>query len=147
MKTNQAGIDLIKRFEGVKLRAYRCPAGVLTVGVGSTKGVREGMVITQAEADERLRDDLGDAEAAVERLVNVPLNPNEHAAIVSLVFNIGSGAFSHSALLRLLNGGDRAGAARQFKRWNRGGGKVLNGLMKRRAAETALFLKSVNDDG
>jgi GH24 family phage-related lysozyme (muramidase) len=105
------------------------------------------MVITQAEADERLRDDLGDAEAAVERLVTVPLNPNEHAALVSLVFNIGSGAFSHSTLLRLLNGGNRAGAARQFKRWNRGGGKVLNGLVKRRAAETALFLKSANDDG
>ena len=139
MKTNQAGIDLIKRFEGVKLRAYRCPAGVWTVGVGSTRDVHAGMVITQAEADARLREDLSDAEEAVERLVNVPLNPNEHAAIVSLVFNIGAGAFSHSTLLRLLNGGDRAGAARQFKRWRRGGGKVLNGLVKRRAAETALF--------
>jgi lysozyme len=140
MKTNQAGIDLIKRFEGVKLRAYRCPAGVLTIGVGSTKGVHAGMVITQAEADERLRDDLQDAEEAVERLVKVPLNENEHAALVSLVFNIGAGAFGHSTLLRLLNGHERIAATAQFKRWNRGGGKVLPGLVKRRAAETALFV-------
>ena len=139
MKVNQAGIDLIKRFEGVKLRAYKCPAGVWTVGVGSTRDVHAGMVITQTEADERLREDLQDAEAAVERLVKVQLTDNEFSALVSLVFNIGSGAFSHSTLLRMLNSGDRKGAALQFKRWNRGGGKVLPGLVKRRAAETALF--------
>ena len=139
MKTNAAGLDLIKRFEGVKLRAYRCPAGVWTIGVGSTKGVHEGMVITQAEADERLRDDLQDAEDAIERLVTVPLNENEHAALVSLVFNIGAGAFSHSTLLRLLNGHERIAAAAQFKRWNKAGKRVLSGLVKRRAAESALF--------
>jgi len=143
MKTSTAGLNLIKRSEGLKLRAYTCSGGVLTVGYGSTKGVRPGMVITQAEADARLREDLEEAEAAVERLVTVPLNSNEHAALVSFVFNIGAGAFERSTLIRLLNRNDRQGAARQFRRWVRGGGKVLPGLVTRRAAEAALFLTPV----
>jgi lysozyme len=147
MKTDAAGIELIKRFEGVKLRAYRCPAGVLTIGYGSTRAVRPGMVITQAEADARLRDDLSDAEEAVAILIDVPLNPNEHAALVSLVYNIGAGAFGSSTLRRLLNSGDRKGAADQFKRWNKANGNVLKGLVRRRDHETTLFLKPVNADG
>ena len=141
MKINAAGIDLIKRSEGLKLRAYTCSGGVLTVGYGSTKDVKSGMVITQEEADARLREDLEEAEKAVDRVVDVPLNENEFSALVSFVFNIGIGAFSHSTLLRLLNSNQREAAARQFRRWVRGGGKVLPGLVTRRAAEAALFLK------
>lgn len=138
-KINQAGIDLIKRFEGLKLRAYTCSGGVLTVGYGSTKGVKKGMVITMTEAEERLREDLADAEGAVERLVSVPLTDNEFGALVSLVFNIGAGAFETSTLRRLLNGGQRTDAALQFIRWNRAGGRILSGLTRRRIAEAALF--------
>jgi lysozyme len=140
VKTNAAGLALIKRFEGLKLRAYTCSAGVWTIGYGSTRAVRPGMVITQADADARLREDLSDAEEAVAILIDVPLSPNEFSALVSLVYNIGAGAFGSSTLRRLINSGDRKGAALQFKRWNRGGGQILNGLVKRRAAETALFV-------
>ena len=140
---NKAGLNLVKQFEGLKLRAYRCPAGVWTVGYGSTRDVHAGMVITQAEADQRLRDDLKDAEEAVERLVKVLLNDNEYSALVSFVYNVGASAFSHSTLLRMLNSIDKRSAALQFKRWNRGGGKVLKGLVRRRAAEAALFLEPV----
>ena len=138
-RINQAGLDLVKRFEGLKLRAYRCPAGVWTVGHGSTKGVHAGQVITPAEAEARLRDDLQDAEEAVERLVRVPLTDNEFSSIASLAFNIGEGAFASSTLLRLLNDGDHKAAAAQFSRWSRGGGRVLPGLARRRVAEAALF--------
>ena len=89
---NQAGLDLIKRFEGLKLRAYRCSAGVLTIGYGSTIDVHEGQVITQAQADDLLRADLHDAEAAVTKLIAVPLNDNEFSALVSFTYNLGSGA-------------------------------------------------------
>jgi lysozyme len=138
-RINSQGLDIIKRFEGLKLRAYRCPAGVWTIGYGSTRDVHPGAVIAVSEAVERLGDDLKGAASAVERLVRVPLNDNEFGALVSIVFNIGAGAFEHSTLLRKLNSGDRAGAANEFKRWNRGGGRVLAGLVRRRAAENALF--------
>lgn len=139
-RTNQSGIDLIKRFEGYRGRAYRCAAGVWTIGWGSTRNVRPGMSITEDEAEQRLRADLVDAENAVAKFVTVPLNDNEFSALVSLVFNIGAGAFKTSTLRRYLNEGLRQQAADQFLRWNRAGGRVLEGLNRRRAAERALFL-------
>lgn len=142
MKTSQRGIDLIKSFEGLRLTAYPDPGtggDPWTIGYGHTKGVKPGMKITENWAEELLRDDLAEFEAAVNGLVKVRLCQHQFDALVSLVFNIGPGAFSDSTLLRLLNAGLYDDAALQFVRWNKGGGKVLSGLTRRRMAERKLF--------
>jgi GH24 family phage-related lysozyme (muramidase) len=136
-------LALVKRHEGLKLDAYRCPAGVWTIGYGSTRGVRQGQRITEAQAEALLRTDLDEALAAVDRLVTVRLAWNEREALASFVFNLGAAALRRSNLLRLLNARDRRAAAEQFDRWvwSRSGAKrvVLPGLVKRRAEERALF--------
>ncbi len=136
----QKGLDLIKRFEGLKLRSYKCPAGVWTIGYGHTKNVTANQIITSEQAEQLLRSDLRVFEKVVSDAVTVPLNQNQFDALVSLAFNIGGGAFGSSTLLRMLNAANYSGAADQFLRWNRAGDKVLDGLSKRRAAERALFL-------
>ncbi len=139
MQTSQRGIDLIKRFEGLRLSAYKCPADVWTIGYGTTAGVKPGQTITKERAEELLREDVERFEAQVLRLVKVPLTQGQHDALVSFVYNLGAGNLSNSTLLRLLNSGDYKGAAAQFDRWTKAGGKELPGLVKRRAAERALF--------
>ncbi|WP_313284644.1 lysozyme [Stutzerimonas kunmingensis] len=139
MHTSQKGLDLIKSFEGLRLSAYKCPADVWTIGYGTTAGVKPGQNITKERAEELLREDVKRFEAQVLRLVKVPLTQGQHDALVSFVYNLGAGNLSNSTLLRLLNAGDYAGAAAQFDRWNKAGGKVLAGLARRRAAERALF--------
>lgn len=139
MQISKAGLDLIKQFEGLYLNAYRCPAGVPTIGYGHTAGVAMGQTITQQQADDYLRRDVRQLERAVARLVTVPLTQGQFDALVSFAFNLGEGALAQSTLLRLLNAGDYAGAAAQFDRWNKAGGRVLPGLVRRRAAERALF--------
>jgi lysozyme len=139
-RVNAEALALVKRWEGLRLTAYLCPAGVWTIGYGSTgPHVREGMTITEAQADALLVQDLARFEAAVSRLVTVPLTDGQFGALVSLAFNIGIGAFGKSTLLRKLNAGDYTGAQEQFHVWRRAGGKVLPGLVNRRAAEAALF--------
>lgn len=139
MQASKAGLDLIKQFEGLYLKAYRCPAGVPTIGYGHTAGVAMGQTVTQQQADDYLRRDVRQFERAVSRLVRVPLTQGQFDALVSFAFNLGEGALAQSTLLRLLNAGDYAGAAAQFERWNKAGGRVLPGLVRRRAAERALF--------
>ncbi|MFG3451150.1 lysozyme [Stutzerimonas stutzeri] len=139
MHTSQKGLDLIKSFEGLRLSAYRCPADIPTIGYGTTAGVKMGDTITKERAEELLREDVARFESQVLRLVKVPLTQGQHDALVSFVYNLGAGNLSNSTLLRLLNAGDYAGAAAQFDRWNKAGGKVLAGLVRRRAAERALF--------
>ena len=139
MQISKAGLDLIKQFEGLYLKAYRCPAGVPTIGYGHTAGVAMGQTIAQQQADDYLRRDVRQFERAVARLVSVPLTQGQFDALVSFAFNLGEGALAQSTLLRLLNAGDYAGAAAQFERWNKAGGRVLPGLVRRRAAERALF--------
>ena len=139
MQVSKAGLDLIKQFEGLYLKAYRCPAGVPTIGYGHTAGVAMGQTITQQQADDYLRRDVRQFERAVARLVTVPLTQGQFDALVSFAFNLGEGALAQSTLLRMLNDGDYAGAAAQFERWNKAGGRVLPGLVRRRAAERALF--------
>lgn len=146
MKTSSSGHALIRQFEGDKLQAYICPAGVLTIGVGHTgSDVKPGMKITQAQSDALLTADLAKFEAAVLRLVKVPLTQNQFDALVSFAFNLGAGALGGSTLLKLLNSGRYSEAAAQFSKWDKAtvnGKKVaLPGLTKRRAAEAALFLK------
>lgn len=140
MNTSQAGIDAIKDYEGVRLKAYDDGVGVWTIGVGHTKGVRRGDVITMDQVDEFLRADLEDAEQTVNDRVTVPLTQSQFDALVSFVFNVGSGAFSSSTLLKKLNAGDYDGAADEFLRWNKAGGRVLVGLTKRRISERMMFL-------
>lgn len=138
---NKAGLDLIKFFEGCRLTAYVCPAGVLTIGFGSTgKHVKPGMRVTPAEAERLLKTDLQRFEQAVSAAVKVRLTDNQFAACVSLAFNIGTGAFTGSTLVKKLNASDFEGAAGQFERWNKAGGRVLAGLTGRRMAERDLFL-------
>ena len=138
-----AGYRLIKEFEGLRLRAYLCPAGVWTIGYGHTDGVREGQQIDEKQADKLLDRDLDRFEAFVEE--NAPgANDNEFAAMVSLAFNIGAAGFKKSTVLRLHNAGDKLGAARAFRMWNKAtvGGQLteLPGLTRRRLAEEALYL-------
>jgi lysozyme len=140
-KISQAGIDLIKRWEGCRTNAYLCPANVWTIGYGHTKGVTKGMVISHLEADKLLIEDLKGFETAVRRLVTVPLNQNQFDALVSFTFNVGIGAFEKSTLLKLLNAGNYANAATQFAKWVHAGKQVLPGLVARREDEYQLFIR------
>lgn len=142
-KTSKTGIDLIKSFEGCSLKAYRCPANVLTIGYGHTGGVKEGQSITQAEAERLLKVDLGSYEAAVNKYVTAIINQNQFDALVSFAYNCGCGALQKSTLLKYLNRSMYKEAADQFDLWNKGGGKVLKGLVRRRAAEKELFLTPI----
>lgn len=144
MNISDRGLDLIKSFEGCKLTAYPDPGSLdgrpWTIGWGTTRGVRQGMTITQEEADLLLAEDVSSFSAAVNRLVTVPLNQNQFDALVCFAYNVGSSNLGSSTLLRLLNEGDYEGAAGQFGRWVKGGaGETLPGLVRRRAAEKALF--------
>ncbi len=135
----------MKRFEGLETVAYPDPGNRVTgepwtIGYGHTRGVWRGDVCTEAQATEWLREDLRTAEGAVRHLVDVPLTHGQFDALASFVFNVGAAAFGNSTLLRLLNAGDAAGAAEQFKRWNRGADGPLPGLVTRRAAERDLFV-------
>jgi lysozyme len=144
MKTNEAGQRLIKEFEGLSLKAYLCPANVLTIGYGHTgPDVTPGLEITMSDADYLLRKDLEEFENVVENEVLVPLTDNQFAALVSFTYNVGSDALHKSTLLRLLNSGDYVGASGQFIRWDKVNGKPLNGLRRRRIKETELFLEGI----
>ena len=139
MKTSQRGINLIKQFEGVRLTAYKCPAGVYTIGYGHTRGVQRGMRITEEEAIAYLTADLLNSEKAVERYDSVyHWNQNEFDALVSFTFNCGA-----ANLRSLLRNGrrNRSQIAETLPLYRKAGGKVLKGLERRRAAEKALFLE------
>ncbi len=145
MQTSDKGIDLIKQFEGCKLTAYQDSVGVWTIGYGWTqpvdgKLIRAGMTIKQETAERLLKTGLVSYESDVSRLVKVGLTQGQFDALVSFTYNLGARSLSTSTLLRKLNAGDYAGAADEFLRWNKAGGKVLNGLTRRREAERALFL-------
>lgn len=139
MKTSQRGINLIKQFEGIRLTAYKCPAGVYTIGYGHTRGVTRGMKITEEEASAYLTADLRNSEKAVERYDSVyHWNQNEFDALVSFTFNCGA-----ANLRSLLRNGrrNRSQIAETLPLYRKAGGKVLKGLERRRAAEKALFLE------
>lgn len=139
MKTSQRGIDLIKESEGCKLRAYYCPAGVLTIGYGHTgRGVQSGMTISQEQADDFLRHDLATCESFINAAC-LSLMQGEYDALVSFAFNLGIASLERSTLWRKVKAGDMAGAAAEFPLWVHGDGKVLPGLVTRRNAEAALF--------
>ncbi|WP_256849894.1 lysozyme [Pantoea sp. Fr-CA_6] len=140
MKVSNNGINLVKRFEGLELKAYRDSVGILTIGYGHTHAVKAGDAITGEKADAFLREDLQVAELTVNTSVKVKLTQGQFDALVSFVFNLGSGNFVKSTLIKKLNAGDYAGAADEFGKWVNAGGKKLPGLVKRRAAEREVFL-------
>ena len=142
-KIGQAGLALIKQYEGCRLAAYRCAAGVWTIGYGHTAGVHSGMTITQAQADAYLQQDIAKFEGYVNNPAYVPitanLNQNQFDALVSFAFNLGAGN-----LRKLCKGRTAAQIARTMPNYNKAAGKVLAGLRRRRAAEQALFNKPVS---
>ncbi len=145
MKASEKCLELIRRFEGFRSKPYRCPAGVPTIGYGSTRYADGTPVkltdapITQAQADDIMRATLGEYERAVNRYVTVPLSQNEFDALTDFAYNAGAKNLLNSTLLRKLNAGDRKGAAKEFDRWVYANGQVLPGLVKRRMAERVLF--------
>ena len=139
MKISQEGLSLIKKFEGCELEAYRCAANVLTIGYGSTKGVKEGDTITQEEADNLLLHEMDEYEGYINDMVKSDLKQNEFDSLVSWVFNLGPSNLSSSTLLQKLNNKDWDDVPNQIKRWNKAGGQVKQGLIRRREAEALLF--------
>ena len=145
MQISNNGINLIKQFEGCKLTAYQDSVGVWTIGYGWTqpvegKPVAKGMTITQQKANDLLTDGVAQYEKGVTNLVTVPVNQNQFDALVDFAYNLGVNALKGSTLLKKLNAGDYAGAANEFPKWNKAGGKELAGLTRRREAERSLFL-------
>ena len=139
MNLGYKGTKLLKYFEGCRLTAYQDSVGVWTIGYGHTKGVYDGMTITQEEAEQMLLTALEEYEGYVEKYVTVPLTQNQFDALVVWVYNLGPTNFRNSTLLKELNSGDYTAAGKEITRWNKAGGKVLAGLVKRREAEAQLF--------
>ncbi|HEJ8022150.1 TPA: lysozyme [Serratia liquefaciens] len=145
MQISKAGIELIKRFEGLELKAYLDCVGVWTIGYGWTqpvdgKKIGPGMVIDQATADRLLKCGVVQFEQGVNQMVKVKITQGQFDALVSFAYNLGLRSLSTSTLLQKLNAGDKQGAANEFGRWVNAGGVKLNGLVKRRAAEREMFL-------
>lgn len=137
---SQTGINLIKRWEGFRDKAYLCPGNVWTIGYGHTKTVYQGMCINKEQAEQLLKEDLRHFEASVSQLVTVKLNQVQFDALVSFTFNVGVYAFKKSTLLRFVNQGSFKDAANEFDRWVYANRKKLPGLVKRREDEKQLFL-------
>ena len=141
MNMSQAGLDaLLKKFEGCKLRAYRCPANILTIGYGHTSAageplVKEDMVITQDQAEQILKHDLVKYEKGVSDLVKVPLTQHQFDVLVDFAYNAGLGNLKTSTLLKRVNASDFDAVPTELMKWTKGGGKELPGLVRRRRAE------------
>lgn len=146
MKVSAKCMAMIKHHEGVRLRPYKCPAGLWTVGVGHLIGDGKSLPdswnrsFTQEEVDAILAADLVRFERGVLRLCPTALTQGQFDALVSFSFNVGLGALQRSTLRMKTNRGDKTGAAKEFMKWTKGGGKVLPGLVKRRKDEAALYL-------
>ena len=143
MKISKEGITLIKKFEGCELKAYKCAAGVWTIGYGHTKDVKENDVITKEEADALLEKELEEYTNYVNNAVTQPLNQNQIDSMVSWTYNLGPSNLKSSTALKLLNLAEYEGVPAQLKRWNKatvnGERKVLDGLVRRREAEALMF--------
>ena len=141
MTTSNEGLDLIRRHEGLRLTAYVCPAGVLTIGYGHTRGVTKGMTITQEIAELLLKEDIAPTERAINAL-GKNLRQGQFDALVSFIFNLGIGNFNVSTLKKLImNGEADEKIADEFRKWTKSKGKVLPGLVKRREEEATLWMK------
>lgn len=145
MKMSNNGIAMLKSFEGCKLMAYQDPTGIWTIGYGWTQPINhvpigQGMIITQSTAESLLLSGLVRYEKGITDLVTVPINQNQFDALVDFAWNLGIKSLACSSLLRKLNDGSYTKAADEFLKWNKAGGKVMPGLVKRRTTERSLFL-------
>lgn len=144
-QVNEAGLELIQHFEALELKAYQDCVGVWTIGWGHTglchggASVEQGQEITRQQAEQLLIKDLAIFEQAVENMVQVEVNDNQFSALVSFAFNLGETNLRQSTLLKKLNEGDAFAASKEFKRWNKAGGKRMAGLVRRRLSERNLF--------
>jgi len=139
MQISEEGLSLIKKYEGCELKAYRCPANVLTIGYGHIKDVKEGDQITKEEANYMLQEEMIEYEGYVNDMVDVELNQSQYDSLCAWVYNLGPTNFQSSTLLKVLNEGRYNEVPQEIKRWNKANGQVLNGLIKRREAEALLF--------
>lgn len=144
MKISQKGIELVKEFEGLRLDAYQDAVGVWTIGYGHTQGVYPGMHISQAQAIQYLNEDLHTHASGIFKYITVKLNQNQFDALVSFHFNLGANILQGSDLLDYINRQQWQAAATELKLYNRAGGQVLQGLVRRREAEARLFLENVS---
>lgn len=140
MQYSSNGLHLTEQFEGCKLVSYQDSIGRWTIGFGHTNGVTPGMTCTQSQAEAWLREDIAWAVSEVNKLVKVPISQGEFDACVDFTFNCGCGNFDHSTLLKLINSGDMTHAADEFEKWDKAGGKVVAGLLRRRVAEREEFV-------
>lgn len=134
------GLALIKKFEGCELKAYQCSAGVWTIGYGHTKDVQPGDEWSESHADHMLEVEMEEYEGYVNNSVTAPINQDQFDALVSWVYNLGGGNLKASTMLKVLNAGQYEEVPAQMMRWNKAGGKVLEGLTRRRQAEANLFM-------
>ena len=142
MKTSPKGIALIKEFEGLRLKAYKCPGGVWTIGYGHTAGVKPGMVISEAQAEEYLMADLIASEKYLNDL-RLAINQNQFDALISFFYNVGTGNFSRSTLLRKVRANPQDNSIMdEFLKWVYSKGRVLPGLQRRRLAEMKLYFSN-----
>ena len=139
MQLSKTGIELLKHFEGCELKAYQDSVGVWTIGYGHTKGIYEGLEITQSEAEKMLQDELPEYEGYVTDKVVPMLQQHEYDALVCWVYNLGPTNLSSSTMLKKLNAGEFKEVPFQMKRWDKAGGQPLLGLTRRRNAEALLF--------
>ena len=139
METSQDGLKLIKKFEGCELKSYQDSVGVWTIGYGHTKGVEEGQEITQDEGEEMLASELGEYEGYINDMVECDLEQHQFDALVAWVYNLGPTNLRSSTMLKRLNANDLDDVPNQIKRWDKAGGKVLQGLVRRREAEALMF--------
>lgn len=139
------GIELIKMFEGLKLKVYKCPKGKLSIGYGHTKTVKPDMIITEEEANKLLLEDIKNVESHINKVIIVPLTQNQLDALCSFVYNVGVGNFKRSTLLKKLNKGLYEEAAKELLKWDKVNNKPLKGLTKRRKIEYEIFLSKSND--
>jgi|TARA_B100002003_G_scaffold250034_1_gene287988 GH24 family phage-related lysozyme (muramidase) len=146
MRTAAAGLAIIKRFEGWSPGPYLDPIGIPTIGYGSIWGMDKKRItlehpaITEEQGEELLRREVAHSERAIRRLIRVRLNQGQFSALVSFTYNLGSGRLQGSTLRQKANRGDMLGAADEFPKWRRAGGRILRGLVRRRAEERALWL-------
>ena len=141
LRLDEEGLNLIKRWEGLRLEAYLCSANVWTIGYGHTRTAKPGMKITEKRANELLREDVRKFENLINRIVTVSLTQNQFNALVSWAFNVGEGAVRNSTLIRKLNSGDYDAVPTELMRWNKINGQVNRGLTNRRAAEVGLWAR------
>lgn len=143
MRASEKAIELIKKYEGLRLRVYRCPSGLLTIGYGHTRTAVPGLAINKEMAEILLEEDLRECEKVINDLVKVPLTQNQFDALVSFVFNVGARKFGSSTMLKKINEGRLREAGDEFLKWTKarqpGGLKELEGLRRRRKEEREIF--------